>query len=209
MAKDLIKTIKDFNDAKLKEKGSVFIGQAYKINYKSDVDKILTEARKKFYDSTHVCFAYKLSDNSFHYSDDGEPSGTAGIRILNAIDHFSLVNTLVLVIRYFGGTKLGVGPLGKAYYEIAHHVLNTAKTENQKYYSKVKIIFDYNLTSQVHHIIKQYSAIRIVNRFENLPSIECNISSGRARKMFDELSQASAGKIQTKIIKEFELISVV
>ncbi len=208
MPTDLIKTIKVFNEAKLKEKGSVFIGHAYKITSKSDVDEIIAKTRKKFYDSTHVCFGYRLADNSFHYSDDGEPSGTAGIRILNAIEHFSLTNTLVLVIRYFGGTKLGVGPLGKAYYEIASHTLKTAKIENKKYYSKVEIIFDYNLTSQVHHILKQYSAINIVNKFENLPVIECNVATANSKQMFDDLKQASSGKIKTKILKEVELITV-
>ncbi len=203
-----IKTIKSFSESKFKEKGSVFIGQVFQITRKEQSEAILNKARKKFYDATHICFAFRLDDNSFHYSDDGEPSGTAGIRILNAIEHFSFLNTLVLIIRYYGGTKLGVGPLGKAYYQTAFDVLNSAKVETQKYFSRVKIEFDYNLTSQVHHIIKQYSVINIQNKFEEKPIVECSIEVKNLQKLIDELNQSSSGKINPEIITRSELITV-
>ncbi|MCB9247399.1 MAG: YigZ family protein [Ignavibacteriales bacterium] len=73
------------------------------------------------------------------YSDDGEPNGTAGLRIYNAINHFELNNVLVVVVRYFGGTKLGVGPLGKAYYNCALEVLDSSKKSNLLNLKKLKL----------------------------------------------------------------------
>ena len=111
-----IKTIKKSAEVKFKEKGSLFLSKSYNITNVENVEDILNNLKKEFFDATHRCFAYRLNSvstaNNFRYSDDGEPSGTAGIRILNAIDHFELQNCLIAVIRYFGGTKLGVGPLG-------------------------------------------------------------------------------------------------
>ena len=206
--KSSIKTINSFNESKFKEKGSIFIGQTYEVINKNEAETYLAKVRKKYFDSTHVCFAYKLVDDTFQYSDDGEPNGTAGIRIMNAIEHYNLTNTLVLVIRYYGGTKLGVGPLGKAYYKSAYNTLATAKIKTQKFYSIIKIIFDYNFTSQVHHIIKQYSAINIRNKFEAKPIIECSIESHKIPTLIDDLIQHSAGTVETVVLKKNVLIDV-
>lgn len=206
--KSSIKTINSFSESKFKEKGSVFIGQAYEVKNKNETDTFLFEARKKYFDATHVCFAYRLVDNTFQYSDDGEPNGTAGIRIMNAIEHFDLTNTLVLVIRYYGGTKLGVGPLGKAYYKAAYDSIFSVKTKTQKKFSIIKIIFDYKYTSQVHHIIKQHSAINIRTQFETKPIIECGIEADKIPSLINELTQHSAGTVKTEILKKDELITV-
>jgi len=206
--KSSIKTINSFNESKFKEKGSIFIGKAYEVKNKNEADTLLAKVRKKYFDATHVCFAYRLVDHTFQYSDDGEPSGTAGIRIMNAIEHHNLTNTLVMVIRYYGGTKLGVGPLGKAYYKAAYDTLTSAKIKTQKFYSIIKIIFDYNFTSQVHHIIKQYSAIKISNKFETRPIIECSIESDKISSLIDELVQHSSGTVKTVILKKDVLIDV-
>ena len=108
-----IRTIEGITEASIKEKGSVFTGKAYFMSNSQDCIAKLNEIKKEFYDATHHCYCYKLNTGEIKYSDNGEPSGTAGIRILNAIEHFILTDMLVVVIRYFGGTKLGVGPLVK------------------------------------------------------------------------------------------------
>ncbi|MBI5727800.1 MAG: YigZ family protein, partial [Ignavibacteriales bacterium] len=109
-------TISEKAEFRLKEKGSLFTGIAFPVRNVQECDEILAQHRKDFYDATHVCYAYRIINGPVKYSDDGEPAGTAGVRLLNAIEHFNYYNILVLSIRYFGGTKLGVGPLGKAYY---------------------------------------------------------------------------------------------
>ena len=92
-----IKTILSYSETKFKEKSSIFLGFAYPVKSIEDVTGKLALVRKKYFDATHHCYAYKLANNILKYSDDGEPSGTAGIRILNVIEHFNLVNILLVV----------------------------------------------------------------------------------------------------------------
>ena len=103
-----------------------------------------------------------MINDVFKYSDDGEPNGTAGLRILNAIDHFQLLNVLVVVIRYFGGTKLGVGPLGKVYYNSAIGVLEKSVKIEKYFYYKIFVDVDFKQISSIHHIINN-SEVKILN----------------------------------------------
>lgn len=142
MLPEQIKTIKNFNQNSFKEKGSEFIAIVNSVDNEETALNQLTEIRKKYFDATHHCYAYKLKSGEEKYSDDGEPKGTAGIRILNAIEHFDLRDVLVIVVRYFGGTKLGVGPLGKAYYNSSIDVLNTSEIITLTLYQSLLIETD-------------------------------------------------------------------
>ncbi|MGD8778538.1 MAG: YigZ family protein [Ignavibacteria bacterium] len=171
MTDEEIKTVINFNEFKFKEKGSLFIGQSFKIDRESDFSEIKTRIKKEYYDATHHCFAYKLLDGTFKYSDDGEPNGTAGIRIYNAIQHFELTKTLVFVIRYYGGTKLGVGPLGKAYYYAAEEVLKNAEIKKLIKHIKIEIRYDFEYSSTIHYCLNKYNAKILESNFEQIPSI--------------------------------------
>ncbi len=116
-------TLKSKSDSKYKEKGSIFLAFVHPVSSLDEFDNLLNRYRKEYYDAVHHCSACRLIDGAIKYSDDGEPSGTAGLRMMNAIEHQNLSNIAVFVIRYFGGVKLGVGPLGKAYYETALEAL--------------------------------------------------------------------------------------
>jgi putative IMPACT (imprinted ancient) family translation regulator len=133
MMKELknFQTIKEPNESRIKEKSSIFIGRAFPIKSTNEAEKILGKVKQEFYDASHHCFAYKLIDGNVKSSDAGEPPGTAGVRILNAIKHFKLNNILLIMVRYFGGTKLGIGPLGKAYYQCAFKILESARKNSQ------------------------------------------------------------------------------
>lgn len=194
-----IKTIASYNEYKFKEKGSLFIGQAHPVELEEEARQILESVKKKFYDATHHCYAYLLQDNTSKYSDDGEPSGTAGIRIINAINHFSLVNLLLISIRYYGGTKLGVGPLGKAYYRSAEETLASAKIIEKTAYQKIRIEFDFNHTSQIHHYLSLYNAVQIKNIFKTNPSIECLITPNQVKKMAEDLVEATKGGVKISL----------
>ena len=170
---DHIITIDDFNEFSLKEKNSLFTGQVYHCENENEASKILSEVKKKFYDATHHCYAYKFIDGKFKYSDDGEPNGTAGIRILNALEHFNLTNVIVIVIRYYGGTKLGVGPLGKAYYNAAFNVLDKTKRLTKYHYQKLTIKAGFNYTDLVHRILAKYQAIIVNTEYKELATFEC------------------------------------
>jgi len=126
------KTLKSYIKSDLKEKKSIFLAKAYPVGNKDEVANILINLKKIHYDASHLCYAYRLLSGKSKVSDAGEPSGTAGIRILNAINHFGLENCLLVVIRYFGGTKLGIGSLGKAYYSAAFQVLSESNIITKK-----------------------------------------------------------------------------
>lgn len=196
-------TIETFTETKFKEKGSLFIGQSYPIKNEEEASALLEQVKKKYYDATHHCYAFSLINNIVKYSDAGEPSGTAGIRILNSIQHYNLQNLLVIVIRYFGGTKLGVGPLGKAYYNSSFITLEQAKKIKIIIYKKVKIEFDYQLISQVHHILSAFNAKIQNTSFESAPEIEFLIKPVDIDKAITHLTEAAKGKV--KVTKTDEL----
>lgn len=202
MAISSVKTIQNTAEHKYKEKGSVFISKCYPVASPLEIENLLGGIRKKYYDATHHCYAYKLLDGTVKYSDDGEPSGTAGIRILNAIEHFELTNILVVVIRYFGGTKLGVGPLGKAYYTSAFEVLANVKKIEKKLYKKIRINYDYEQTNKIHYLLSKYSATGISNGFNERPFITCLIEKNKAENFSKELFENTAGKIKIDIEEE-------
>jgi len=152
-------SIKDGIETKIKVKGSSFICFSFPINSVDDAHLTLEKIRKEHYNATHHCYALLLADDTFKYSDDGEPNGTAGIRILNAIQHFKLKNILVIVVRYFGGTKLGTGLLGKTYYEST--VDNLAKSNLIEYlkYEKFEIKVDFDEQGSIYKIFSHYNCI--------------------------------------------------
>jgi len=206
LKKDKILTIVGQNENILKERGSQFIAQCCPLDDEKSFNKIFNEIKKKYYDASHHCYAYRLLNENFKYSDDGEPNGTAGLRILNAIDHFHLQNILVVVIRYFGGIKLGVGPLGKAYYNSAFEVLEKSKKTEKLFYNKFIVDVDFNQISSIHRIINNFE-VKLLNtvyketvKFEIL--VKVNDLERFKEKLVDELKGNLQMKINDKIILE-------
>ena len=198
-----IETIHKSSEFQFKEKGSLFIGRTFPIHCVGEAEAILVSIRKEYYDATHNCYAYKfIDDESFKYSDDGEPNGTAGIRIFNAIKHFNLSNVLIISTRYYGGTKLGVGPLGKAYYNSAFGAIENGKIITKVNYSKIVINFEYDFISDVHHFINTFKVQNINNLFNENPQIECLIKPEFTDKLTDDLIAISKGKIGVKIMEK-------
>ncbi len=156
---EIIKTLKKTSEKTYKEKGSEFIARAFPVKSEKDVLTFLDETKKLNYDASHHCYAFRLKDDLFRYSDAGEPSGTAGIRILNAIDHFRVKDILIIVTRYFGGTKLGVGPLGKAYYTSSELLLNESIFQEERPFRRLSITCDFSFISLVHRELSVHSAI--------------------------------------------------
>jgi uncharacterized YigZ family protein len=191
-----ILTVDDFVEVTHKEKSSVFIGQVYHCETDNETANILAQIKKKYYDATHHCFAYKLITEQFKYADDGEPNGTAGIRILNAIEHFDLINVMVVIIRYFGGTKLGVGPLGKAYYTSAYNVLKEAKKLEKVLFQKVIIQSDFNYISHIHRILSNNSATIENSEYKEKAIFECFIMPSELNKITYQLTDISRGEIK-------------
>ena len=201
-----IRTIIRSSETKYKEKGSVFTGKVFHINSEKEAELILNDARKKFYDATHHCFALRLSAGSFKYSDDGEPNGTAGIRILNAIDHFDLTNLIVIVIRYFGGIKLGVGPLGKAYYTTALQLLQESQIITLKPYKKLFISAGFSHISSIHRVLSVHNAIIKNSVYDTTANFECLAEINKIQSISFELKDISKGEIEISEKDEVEFL---
>ncbi len=200
--KEIIKTLKEPAESIYKEKGSEFIAKAFPAKMEDEVHKFLNEIKKKYYDASHHCYAYRLKDDTFRYSDAGEPTGTAGIRILNAIDHFELKDILIIVIRYFGGVKLGVGPLGRAYYFSSEILLKNCVYQEEKPFFKITIISDFDYVSLIHRVISNYSAIIENTHYGEDVRFECLIPQTNLKRIEKELIDSSKGKIKINAKQE-------
>ncbi len=192
---------KNHHTNKLKEKGSQFIGLAYRIDSAKAANDKLQQIRKKYYDATHHCYAFKTQLGVKKYSDDGEPNGTAGIRIMNAINHFNLTNCLVVVVRYFGGTKLGVGPLGKAYSQTASELLKETDKVTLTKYFRIRIAYKYEHSSKIHYLLNKFNCKDIKNDFNLQPFITCLIEPFQLNSFNESLIENTKGNASTEIIE--------
>ncbi|MBS3914868.1 MAG: YigZ family protein [Bacteroidetes bacterium] len=162
---DTYKEIQSSAQDSLRERGSKFIAFAYPVKSENEVKKYLHDLRSEYSDATHHCYAYILNpDKSAQKSsDDGEPSNSAGKPILRTILSMDLTNTLVIVVRYFGGTMLGIPGLIQAYGDAAKLVLKNAQVIEQYMESHFEILVDFELESHVYALIKKLE-IRIISQ---------------------------------------------
>lgn len=196
-----IRTIKKLSEFTFKEKGSTFIGKAYPSANSDTSMEIISADKKEHYNATHVCSAFQHLGGEFKYSDDGEPNGTAGIRIYNAIQHFELNNVCITVIRYYGGTKLGVGPLGKAYYHAAYEAVSASEFEIKTNYSKFRVEYDYDFVSKIHHFLGMYNCKITDNFFTTKPAIDFLILPEQGEALIVEIQDASRGSVRPELLE--------
>jgi uncharacterized YigZ family protein len=175
MKNQTYKTLESFNEFELKEKKSIFIAKSYPVSSEDEVNSLLNDLKKKYYDASHLCYAYRLLSGKTKFSDAGEPSGTAGIRILNAIDHYEIQNCLLVVIRYFGGTKFGVGPLGKVYYTAAAQVLEKSNLVTKRPYHKAEIKLAITSFDKLNRVLASNKIKIIETSYDAETSIKCLI----------------------------------
>jgi len=193
-----ITTILNTEEFRFKEKGSLFLSQIFQIKSTENAIEIIKETKKKFFDATHNCYAFRLANGETKYSDDGEPNGTAGLRILNAIKHENLFNVLIIVTRYFGGTKLGVGPLGQAYYNSAIQVINKANKVSQELYIRLIINFPFEFANLVHRTIAKFSVKIEDTTFDDHTVITCLVPANRIINFEEELKSSSLFNVHTQ-----------
>ncbi|MCK5005622.1 MAG: YigZ family protein [Candidatus Aminicenantes bacterium] len=183
-----------------KEKGSRFISFIHPVSDSSKAEVIIGDYKKKYYDSTHVCFGYRIGDGEekhIRYSDDGEPSGTAGLPIINEIKGKELFNVLVIVIRYYGGTKLGTGGLGRAYRDSAKLSVQDASIVKTIIKRSQKIIIPYNFMSELMKVVKKFSMEILDKKYDNNGiEVDLSIPVKNYKKVRDTLINLSKGKIE-------------
>lgn len=198
-----IKTVDELKEVSIVINKSTFIAQIFPVLSEDDARNFLSGSKKKYYDASHHCYAYKLINGVTHYSDAGEPNGTAGIRILNAIDHFQLNNQLIIVSRIFGGIKLGVGPLGKAYYEASYQVISASKIKNKLLYKKAKIISDFENINPIYRILENHKSIITDLNYKNFVEIEVLLPHQEISLIEEKLKNSGKNKILLNLSTEF------
>lgn len=172
--------------AEFRDRGSKFIAYAFPVNTVEEFKKFLEEIKKEHPKATHHCFAYRIGmdRNIFRSNDDGEPSGTAGKPILGQIDSNQLTNTLIIVVRYFGGTQLGVPGLINAYKTSASLVLQVTPSVQRQIEVTCTLQFDYTQMNEVMIVVKQLNCTVI----EQDMNLFCRLKIGIPRSRFDEAS---------------------
>lgn len=142
----------------MKEKGSKFLGFAFPVNNEEELKAALNEVRLEHPKATHHCYAFRigLQGENYRANDDGEPSGSAGLPIYNQLLANELTNILVIVVRYYGGTKLGVSGLVKAYKESAKLTLEECKMVTKELENRVKIVFNFEKQNQIFTLLNKF-----------------------------------------------------
>ncbi len=169
MLSDVYKTIERPSEETLfKEKGSKFFGYAFPVLSEDDVKVRLEQLKKKHHSARHFCYAYQLGIEKirFRANDDGEPNNSAGLPIYGQIQSFEVTNILIVSVRYFGGTKLGVGGLISAYKVSAQITLEASVVVEKTINIHYKLTFNYDLMNVVQRIIKEKQIDVIEQKFE-------------------------------------------
>lgn len=188
---DTYQTIAKASEGHFKDRGSKFMGYAFPIRNEQEAKEVLLSVKKEHPSATHHCYAYRLGldKTAFRLNDDGEPSGSAGRPILNQLFSMNVTNVLVVVVRYYGGTMLGIPGLINAYKTATQEAItqNTliTKTINDVY----RIAFDYLQLNDIMRIIKEQGLIIQEQSFDNACSISLEIRKGSVNKSLDLLGK--------------------
>ncbi len=191
MSIDEYKTIKGNAQGAYSEKRSKFLAFSFHVETIDEIKQILDDYRKKYYDARHVCYAYMLGPKrlTFRSQDDGEPSGTAGKPILGQINSNSLTDILIIVVRYFGGIKLGTSGLIQAYKAAAQEAIKASEIEILQVKEIIDYSFPYEMMNDVMRVIKQTSAKIVLQEFGNTCQIKLSIRSSLAEDLKSRLER--------------------
>lgn len=191
MLSDEYQTIISTAESLFKDKGSKFFGYAFPVETEDDIKFYLEETKDLHPKARHHCYAYRLGATAENYraNDDGEPSGSAGKPILNSIISAELTNTLVIVVRYFGGTLLGVPGLINAYKEATKEALELTNKELRTINSLIKIDYDFEQTNVIMQLIKKLELKVIEQTFENRCGIILEVRNTFVEKIQEELKE--------------------
>lgn len=189
--KDTYRTIAAVAEGYYREKGSKFTAYAYPVCTEEEVKEIVDGLKKEFYDARHHCYAYVLGFEGelWRANDDGEPSSTAGKPIHGQIVSRDLTNTLVVVVRYFGGTKLGVSGLINAYRTAAADALDNAEIVTRIIESVYAINFSYLAMNDVMRLVKDEELTIFSQNFDTACRMEVGIRQSKEEMVLDKISK--------------------
>ncbi len=198
------KTLKGMGNGECVIKKSRFIGHAAPVSSDAEAVAFIEDIRKKHRGASHNCYAYSLREGQLkRYSDDGEPQGTAGIVILELLKNEEVVDGIVVVTRYFGGTLLGTGGLARAYAEAAKLALKGAGIGERILWNELSVVCGYSFYGKLQPLIAARGGIVLDTVFETDVSVRFKLPADAAGAFSDTLTEESGGRIQLNITSEF------
>lgn len=197
LKEDHFTTVAKAGESLYKEKGSKFYGVALAADSLDAVQAHLDDLKKQYHDARHICYAYRLDPRKpeVRANDDGEPNNSAGIPIYNQLLANNIWNGLVAVVRYFGGTKLGVGGLVHAYKTAAAEAIESAKLEEQYLMTRFKIEYPYSLTAEVMRLIKEHELTIVREEMGITAGYELAVRDGQKLTIFEAFNAIYALKL--------------
>lgn len=198
MIGDIYYTIKETGESRYTEKMSRFLSFALPVNSAEEARAIVKQYQNEYHDARHVCWAYMLgADRSeWQLNDNGEPSGTAGKPILGQINSFGLTDVLVIVVRYFGGIKLGTPGLIAAYKEAARLALEAAGKKEMVQMESLRITFGYTSMEGVMRIVKGEDLEIKDRNFDNVCTLDLDVPQSRVVEIEEKLSKVGGVGIE-------------
>ena len=184
-------TIKGASQGEYSEKRSKFLAFAHHVETPDEVKTLVNRYEREYYDARHVCYAYVLGHlrEDFRAVDNGEPSGTAGKPILGQLNKHELTDALIVVVRYFGGIKLGTSGLQQAYKQAALEAIANAETEERTVDKVITVSFEYPLMNEVMRVVKEISPRIIKQDFQIQCRLILQIRMGEAQRLTERLKQ--------------------
>ena len=188
---DTYRTIEKTAEGVFRDRGSKFLAFAYPVHTLKQINSILADLRKKYHDASHHCYAYRLgaSKEEYRANDDGEPSNSAGKPILGQIQSHDLSNILIVVVRYFGGTLLGVGGLINAYRTASSDAINNARIITGMESDLIIIRFPYSLTNEIMRIIDEEKMKIRDQEFTDSCRLNALLRKSRTKKVMERINK--------------------
>lgn len=190
------RTIKELSEGIYKEKGSKFVALAHSCFTKAEADQLLANWKMEHHQGQHLCYAYRIGESEYRVNDDGEPNNSAGQPILGQIDSFELTNILIGVVRYFGGTKLGVGGLVTAYKTAAKDAILNGQIIEMEIYKWLKLTFQYKDMPHIMNFIKKNTIAHKDKKFDISCELTVNLSLNNSADIIDEMEKFDTLQIE-------------
>ena len=192
-------TLSSKSEGRYNEKGSTFSALAIPVSDVAEVKTNLHQLKKQFPDASHICYGYRVKENDRldeFATDAGEPKGSSGAPILNVLKRKHLVNVVIFVIRYFGGSKLGIPGLINAYGTAAEKTIKNAKVKKWVQLERISFVYNYDLQNKVDSILQKFKVKIINTNFGASNQVELEIKVEKNEELRKELKDVSNGTIR-------------
>ena len=192
-------TLSSKSEGKYHEKGSIFSALAIPISDFTEIKVNLHQLKEKFPNANHICYGYRINRRGRideFYTDAGEPKGSSGLPILNVLKRNQIVDAVIFVVRYFGGSKLGIAGLINAYGAAAEETIENAKVKKWVQLEKISFSYNYDLQNKVDSILQKFKVNIIKSDFGESIQVELEIEIDKNEELSKELKEASNGTIR-------------